>query len=198
MASKLLLVGAGGFGRVALEHAVEQYDCAFVDDGPELGTLVNGVAVIGRISDLQLLHDEAGYEQLIVTIGNEKQPDLNWENPKLREEIYNKAKTFGYSFPNIICTSAYVSRYAELGSGCVLLNNVVVQNGAHVGDGVLLNPGVEVHHDSFVDDCSLIYTNSVVRTLAHVGKRVRIGSNVSISNNVNIADDSDIPNGTTL
>ena len=171
MASKLLLVGAGGFGRVALEHVVEQYDCAFVDDGPELGTLVNGVAVIGRISDLQRLHDEAGYEQLVVTIGNNK----------LREEIYNKAKAFGYSFPNIICTSAYVSRYAELGSGCVLLN-----------------PGVEVHHDSFVDDCSLIYTNSVVRTLAHVGKRVRIGSNVSISNNVNIADDSDIPNGTTL
>lgn len=70
MKTKLLLVGAGGFGRVALEHAVEQYDCAFVDDGPELGTLVNGVAVIGRISDLQRLHDEAGYEQLIVTIGN--------------------------------------------------------------------------------------------------------------------------------
>ena len=102
-------------------------------------------------------------------------------NNKLREEIYNKAKAFGYSFPNIICASAYVSRYAELGSGCVLLN-----------------PGVEVHHDSFVDDCSLIYTNSVVRTLAHVGKRVRIGSNGSISNNVNIADNSDIPNGTTL
>lgn len=188
MNTKLLLVGAGGFGRVTLEHAVEQYYCAFVDDGPELGTLVNGVAVIGRISDLQRLHDEAGYEQLVVTIGNNK----------LREEIYSKAKAIGYSFPNIICTSAYVSRYAELGSGCVLLNNVVVQNGAHVGDGVLLNPGVEVHHDSFVDDCSLIYTNSVVRTLAHVGKRVRIGSNVSISNNVNIADDSDIPNGTTL
>lgn len=188
MKTKLLLVGAGGFGRVTLEHAVEQYDCAFVDDGPELGTLVNGVAVIGRISDLQRLHDEAGYEQLVVTIGNNK----------LREEIYRKAKAFGYSFPNIICTSAYVSRYAELGSGCVLLNNVVVQNGVHVGDGVLLNPGVEVHHDSFVDDYALIYTNSVVRTFANVGKRVRLGSNVSISNEVCVVDDSDIPNGTTL
>lgn len=185
MASKLLIVGAGGFGRVTLEHASRQFDCA---DGPELGTLVNGVAVIGRISDLQRLHDEAGYEQLIVTIGNNK----------LREEIYNKAKAFAYSFPNIICASAYVSRYAELGCGCVLLNNVVVQNGGHVGDGVLLNPGVEVHNDAFVGDYALIYTNSVVRALAHVGKRVRIGSTVSISNNVNVADDSDIPDGTTL
>lgn len=37
MASKLLLVGAGGFGRVVLEHAIKQYKCALVDDGQELG-----------------------------------------------------------------------------------------------------------------------------------------------------------------
>lgn len=186
MKQKLLLVGAGGFGRVALEHALAQYDCAFLDDGPAIGMLVDGVPVIGRISDLPRLYGE--YLQLVVTIGANK----------LREEIYAKAKAIGYSFPSIICATAYVSPHAELGCGCVLLNNVVVQNGAHVGDGVLLNPGVEVHHDSFVDEYALIYTNSVVRTLARVGKRVRIGSTVSISNNVHVADDSDIPNGTTL
>ena len=103
MKTKLLLVGAGGFGRVALEHAVEQYDCDFVDDGPELGTIVNGVAVIGRISDLQRLHDEAGYEQLIVTIGNNK----------LREEIYSKAKAFGYSFHEIIVPECALSLRRE-------------------------------------------------------------------------------------
>lgn len=188
MVSKLLIIGAGGFGRVTLEHASRQFDCAFVDDGQEIGAIIDGAEVVGRISDLQRLHDEAGFDHLIVTIGNNK----------LREDIYSKAKALGYSFPNIICSSVYISPHAQIGCGCVLLNNVVVQNGGRVGDGVLLNPGVEVHHDSFVDDCSLIYTNSVVRTLAHVGKRVRIGSNVSISNNVNIADDSDIPNGTTL
>lgn len=185
MASKLLIVGAGGFGRVTLEHASRQFDCAFVDDGQAVGTVVDGVEVVGGSSDLQRLHDEAGFDQLIVTIGNNK----------LRED---KAKALGYSFPNIVCSSAYISPHAQIGCGCVLLNNVVVQNGGHVGDGVLLNPGVEVHNDAFVDDYALIYTNSVVRALAHVGKRVRMGSNVSISNNVNVADDSDIPNGTTL
>ena len=114
MKTKLLLIGAGGFGRVALEHAALQYDCAFVDDGPALGTLVDDVPVIGRISDLPQLLGE--YQQLIVTIGNNK----------LREEIYRKAKALGYSFPNLICTSAYVSAHATLGCGCVLLNNVVV------------------------------------------------------------------------
>ena len=30
---KLLLIGAGGFGRMMAEQAMYQYDCAFVDDG---------------------------------------------------------------------------------------------------------------------------------------------------------------------
>ena len=49
MASKLLLVGAGGFGRVVLEHAIKQYKCALVDDGQELGAIIDGAEVVGRI-----------------------------------------------------------------------------------------------------------------------------------------------------
>ena len=40
MKEKLLLVGAGGFGRVVLEHAQKHFDCAFVDDGYETGDLL--------------------------------------------------------------------------------------------------------------------------------------------------------------
>ena len=34
---KLLLVGAGGFGRMVAEQAMLQYDCTFVDDGQACG-----------------------------------------------------------------------------------------------------------------------------------------------------------------
>lgn len=186
MKEKLLLVGSGGFGRVVSEHAVQVYECAFVDDGFAKGSMVCNIPVIGSIADLEHLRKD--YGRLVVTIGNNK----------LREKIYQKAAILGYEFPNIISASAYISPYARLGYGCVLLNNVVVQNGSVVGNGVLLNPGVEIHHDSFVDDYSLVYTNSVIRTYARVGKRVRIGSNVSISNDIVVPDDSDIKNGITL
>lgn len=43
---KLLLVGAGGFGRVVLEHASNIYECAFLDDGK--ATVVDGVPVLGK------------------------------------------------------------------------------------------------------------------------------------------------------
>lgn len=183
---KLLLVGCGGLGRVASEVATQEYECAFVDDGYTPGTVICGVPVVGYISDLPELYKE--YQLLVVTIGNNV----------LRQKIYQDAAQIGYTFPNLIHSSAYISPYAKMGWGCVLLNNTLIQNGSAVGNGVLLNPGVEIHHDSFVDDFALIYTNSVVRTLARVGKRVRIGSNVTISNEVIVPDDEDIKNGVAL
>lgn len=177
---KLLLVGAGGFGRVVSELARQSFECAFVDDGVEIGTVVCDIPVIGSTANLQELFAE--YKKLVIVIGNNK----------VREHIYDIAMSIGYSFPNLISPSAYISPYAKIGWGCVILNNAVVQNSSSVGNGVLLNPGVEIHHDCSVDDYSLIYTNSVVRTYAKVGKRVRIGSNVTICNNVVVLDGSDI------
>lgn len=168
------------------ELAIQKYNCAFIDDGVEVGTEICGVKVIGRVSDLPKLFDT--YKLLVVTIGNNA----------VRERIYDTAEKIGYDFPNLIHSSAYVSPYAKMGCGCVLLNNSVVQNGCTVGNGVLLNPGVEVHHDCSVDDFSLIYTNSVVRTYAKVGKRVRIGSNCTVCNNATVSDDADIPDCTAV
>lgn len=186
MMEKLLLVGAGGFGRVVMEHVIEQqYDVAFVDDGYEVGTEVCGIKIVGHIEDLPTLIRD--YKKLVVSI----------ENNKFRESVYKKAEEIGYDFPNIICKSVYISPFAKVGKGCVFLNNVSIQNGAKVGNGVLLNPGVEIHHDGTVDDYTLIYSNSVVRTMAHIGKRVKIGSTCTISNETVIEEDQIIDDGVT-
>lgn len=52
-------------------------------------------------------------------------PDLRYY--QLRKKIYENAKVLKYEFPNIICSSAYISPYAKIGHGCVILNNAVVQ-----------------------------------------------------------------------
>lgn len=116
---KLLLVGAGGFGRVLLEHASQQYACAFLDDGET--TIVDDVPVIGKTSEMASFYPK--YKLLLVTIGNNK----------LRELLYKEAATIGFIFPNIIHPSAYVSPRAKSGCGCVILNNAVVQNNTRCG-----------------------------------------------------------------
>lgn len=183
---KLLLVGAGGFGRMVAEQAMLQYDCAFVDDGQPVGTEICGIPVVGGLADLRELWKE--YSLLVVGIGNNQ----------FRAQVYEKAKAFGYTFPNIVSPSAYISPYAKLGCGCVVLQNACVQNGASVGDGVLLNVGTEVHCDATVGDYALIYTNSVIRTGATVGNFARIGSNCTICNNATVLDSADVSDCTAV
>ena len=167
---KLLLVGAGGFGRMVAEQAMFQYDCAFVDDGQSVGAEICGIPVIGGLADL----------------------------PELKKEYSLKAKSLGYAFPNIIAPSAYVSPFAEVGCGCVVLQNACIQNGASVGSGVLLNAGTEVHCDATIGDYALIYTSSVIRTGATVGKFARIGSNCTICNNATVLDSADVSDCTAV
>lgn len=183
---KLLLVGAGGFGRMVAEQAMLQYDCAFVDDGQTVGTDVCGIPVAGSIADLLRLRKD--YDLLVIGIGNNK----------FRAQIYEKAKELGYVFPNVIAPSAYISPHSKMGCGCVILQNACVQYGATVGNGVLLNAGTEVHCDATVGDYALIYTNSVVRTGATVGSYARIGSNCTICNNATVPDNADIPDCTAV
>lgn len=186
MKDKLLLIGAGGLGRVTLEHAIEKYQCSFVDDAYPVGVEICGTPVVGAVADLPALRKE--YQLLVVTIGN---------NP-LREELYAQADALDYEFPNILARTAYVSPFTQLGWGCILLNNAVVQNGVQVGNGVILNAGAEAHHDCTIDDFALIYTNSVIRTGATVGKRAKIGSTVTVSNFAAVPEDAVIPDGSVV
>lgn len=180
------MVGAGGFGRVVHEHISLKYNCAFIDDGIKIGTIIDGVEVIGTTHDLKKLREN--YDNLLVTIGNNT----------VRESIYNNSSKWGYFFPNLVHKSAFISKHAKIGHGCIVLNNAVIQSGASIGNGVIISPGVEIHHDSSIGDNALIYTNTVVRSLARVGKRAHIGSTLTISNEVIIPDDGVIIDGQTV
>ena len=186
MRHRLLLVGAGGLGRVTLEHAMEKYQCSFVDDSYPVGMEISGTPVVGAIADLPALRKE--YQLLVVTIGNNL----------LREELYAQADALDYEFPNILARTAYVSPFAQLGWGCILLNNAVVQNGAPIGNGVVLTVGVEAHHDCAIGAFALVYTNSVVRTGAKIGKRAKIGSTATVGNFVHVPEDAVIPDGAAI
>ena len=69
-------------------------------------------------------------------------------------------------------------------SGCIILNNAVIQNGSKIGNATIINPGVEIHHDSSVGNFCCIYTNSVIRTYSNIKDCVKIGSNVTVKNEI--------------
>ena len=145
--------------------------------------MVDGVPVIGKISEIKEFF--LGYKLLLVTIGNNV----------LRERLNKEAAAIGYNFPNILHCSAYISPHAIVSTGCVILNNAVIQNNAKKGNGCILNPGVEAHYDSTIGSVCLVYTNSGIRSLTHVGDRVWIGLTATISMGAVVPGDTVVNDG---
>lgn len=157
------------------EQAILQYDCAFVDAGQPVGAEICGIPVVGGIADLSELRKD--YELLVVGVGNNT----------FRAQVYEKAAAMGYTFPNIIAPSAYVSTFAKIGIGCVILQNACAQNGEPKFTAM---PPWKITRSSI--------RTSVIRTGAQVGKCARIGSNVTVCNNAAVSDGADVPDCTAV
>lgn len=183
---KLLIIGAGGLGRMTLEVASLYYDCYFVDDAYENDNIICGVKVVGKIDDLPYLISFV--DNAIIAIGNNL----------IRSQIFARLKKIGFNIPNIISPQAYVSKFSNIGMGCIILPFACIHNGATLGNSVVITSLVEVHHDCIIEDYSLIYSNSTIRTHAFIGKKAKIGSNVSIGNNVKILDSSIVCDGSCI
>ena len=80
-----------------------------MDNRQPAGTEICGIPVVGGLANLPELRKEYGL--LVVGIGSNQ----------FRAQVYEKAKILGYTFPNVIAPSAYISPYAKLGCGCVVL-----------------------------------------------------------------------------
>ena len=157
---KLLLVGAGGFGRVVSETAVLNYDCAFVDDGFGMGTEICGVEVIGNTSDLPTLFGE--YKKLIVTIGNNR----------VRESIYNIAVKIGWGcvFLNHVTVQ----------------NGSVVGNGVLLNPGVEIHHDCSVDDFDLIYTNSVVRTYAKVGKRVRIGSNVTISNDVVVPDDADI------------
>lgn len=151
---KLLIIGAGGYGRLVKELAeLNGYDTIdFLDDNSSLA--------IGKISELERV--EGDYDGSIVAIGD----------MFIRESIYRRLKR-----PvSLVHPKAAVSKTALLGKGCVIEANATVNSESVIGDGVFICAGAVVNHNAVVSDFCQIDCNAVVSRGRTVLPKVMVGS----------------------
>lgn len=179
MTQKLVVVGAGGFGREVLDvidainfdHATTGASAlevvAVLDDGkPDPATLEPyDVPHLGPVSDLADMPADVGF---VVGIGS----------PQLRRKIAEQYAE--RACPTLVHPSATMGRAVQLGAGTVVCAGVRLTNNIHIGRHVHLNLNATVGHD------------------AHLGDFVTVSPLVAVSGHVTLADDVMVGTGATL
>ena len=191
--NNLLVIGAGGHGRVVADAAIAtaRYDkVGFLDDRFEECTSALGKPILGPLSAASsFLH---AYSEAVIAIGDNQ----------LRLELINKLLLLGFYLPVIIHPKATVGIDVRLGSGTVILANAVVNTGSALGTGVIVNTGATVDHDNVLGDgvhispgvhlagevsvgsCSWIGTGAVIIPQVQVGEHSIVGAGAVVIRNV--------------
>jgi sugar O-acyltransferase (sialic acid O-acetyltransferase NeuD family) len=177
----LILVGGGGHCKSVMEAAESAgYSILGVLDMPEnVGKNILSTKVIGTDDDILAYVDKA---EFVITVGFIK-------NPSTRIKIYNKIKEAGGKLATVVASTAYVSKYATLGEGSVVLHHALVNADAKVGCNVILNNFVNIEHDAVIGDQCHISTGAMVNGECHVGERCFIGSQSVLANCITVGDD---------
>jgi sugar O-acyltransferase (sialic acid O-acetyltransferase NeuD family) len=191
--SALLIIGAGGHGKVVADAALEtgKWDeIVFLDDAwPEKKK--NGRWDIYGKTD-QLADCKERFASAVVAIGNNH----------LRMELQSKLVAAGFEVVTIVHPSAQVSRFARLGAGCVVFANAVVNVDAEVGDAAIINTAATIDHDCrlgkgihvapganlgggvTVGDFSWIGIGAAVRHYIAIGADVAVGAGAVVVSNI--------------
>lgn len=163
---KLVIIGAGGHGKVVADIAVKNgYEkIVFFDDDENIKECA-GFPVIGKSNEAINLDDDK-----IVAIGN----------AKIRERIQEKLN----NVITLIHPDASISRRVTIGTGTVVMAGVVINSDTSIGKGCIINTGASVDHDCRVGDYSHVSVGAHVSGTCEIGEGTWIGAGAVISNNV--------------
>ena len=187
--TELLLIGAGGHCRSCIDliSCIPDFGIAGVvdRDGSDLKELM-GHDVIGTDSNLEVLLDN--FNQVHITIGQIK-------TPKIRINLFNRAKSYGAKFPLIVSPTAYLSLTAKIGEGTVLMHLTIVNSSAEVGKNCIINNKALIEHDSIIGPHCHISTGALVNGGVVIEDGCFVGSGAIIHEGVKIGGNSIIGAG---
>lgn len=141
--SGLLIVGAGGHGKVLAEtaEALGRWTrIAFLDvRHAELDGSLRW-PVLGAPAEASRWQGE--YAAAAIAVGHSA----------TRLRLLELMRTQGFVVPAIVHPTAWVSPSARLGEGCVVFAQAVIQADAVLGRGVIVNTSASVDHDCRIGD----------------------------------------------
>ena len=167
---KIVLLGAGGHGRDVLDAALMQGRCVigFLDEDKAIHHVtINGIPVLGGPDWLL----ENRLAKVIISVGN----------PRAKKRLAEFLNAHGLEIAQpVIHPNAYVSTFANIGKGTVILSGTSIQPQAKVGEHVYVSTVSTLGHDVIVEDYSSLHPGVQVGGESIVGCGSFIGMGVKI------------------
>ncbi|MCF7956827.1 MAG: acetyltransferase [Phycisphaerae bacterium] len=176
---KVVIIGAGGHGRVVLDILRKNHQfeiVGFLDSNPSLlHSFVDGVQVIGDLSMVSRFrqHDIGG---AIVAIGDNK----------VRDKYATDLENLGISLVNAIHPSATIADNARIGKNVVIASGTNICTHVILEDSVICNTGCIIDHES------------VIRRAVHICPGVKIAGHVTVNEAAFIGIGATIIQGVTI
>lgn len=198
---KIIIVGAGGFGRELLwwikdiNRVENRWEIAgFIDDNPHaLDGYECDYPIIGTIADWQPKEDE----EFALAFGS----------PALKRKIVGILKGKGAHFATIVHPTAMLSEFAHCGEGLIMFPYSKISCNTTVGDFVTLL-ATPIGHDTVIGDYTVISGGCNVVRNVMIGKDVFLAAGVCIAQDIVIGDGAylglgsvvlkDVPPGATV
>lgn len=169
--NRLIIVGAGGHGKVIADNAVKNgyTDICFIDDSLKGECL--GFPVIGTVSETESFND--GKTDFVIGIGN-------------NETRKNIAEKFDVNWATLIHPSAKISLNVTIGKGTVVMAGAVVNVCAEVGKHCIINSNAVVEHDNVIGDYVHISPGVALGGTVSIGDCSHIGIGATVINNISV------------
>lgn len=174
MCKKLVIIGAGGHGKVVADIAkLNNYtSISFLDDAPGAAEC-GGYPVAGQVKDAARYSDC----EFAVAIGN----------AAVRREKQELVASLGIRAAVLIHPAAVIAEDSVIGEGTVVMAGAVINPGAVVGKGCIVNTCASVDHDCVLADYVHIAVGAHLAGNVAVGEGTWIGAGAVVSNNVAVA-----------
>jgi len=183
MKQDLIIVGAGGHALSCIDVIEQQSKfsiAGLVGLENEIGTIVNGYKVIATDSELPELAKI--YPSALISVGQIKNVDL-------RITLFQKCAQVGFSMATVISPNAYVSPYAQIGEGSIIMHGVIINSSAKIGKNCIINSRSLIEHGSIVGDNTHISTGVIVNGDVTIGANCFIGSGSIVKESISIGSD---------
>ena len=196
---KIVLIGAGGFGREvasiievlnASTKTTHKYELlGFLDDGTQYheGDMINGYPWLGK-------------HEWILEHKNEVVCNCTILNPVIKKEIQEDLCAKGVTFETIVAYEGfgYIGPYTEIGPGCVLYGGVTISANCKIGAGVVMNQMVNIGHDVTIGDYTSLMPMTAISGGCTIGSEVRIGGHVFVVPQRKIGDKATVAAGSIV